>query len=93
MPVYKLRHEMPFEEFQQWQEYFERRPVGWRDDDRVSKLLQAQGVKESPLKIFPSLAAIFKKPTKKEGFDAATIPNSSFFGMMKGAKGGDQLPQ
>ena len=48
MPVYKLLEEMPYEEFSKWLEYFRRRPVDWRADDRVFKVLQTQGVKDKP---------------------------------------------
>lgn len=50
---------MPYEELLGWLAYFERRPVGWREDDRTFKLLQAQGVKEKPNVLFKSLEPIY----------------------------------
>jgi hypothetical protein len=61
IPIYKLLNEMPYDELLGWFAYLERRPVDWRDDLRASYLLQAQGVKEKPSKLFPSLEAITKK--------------------------------
>lgn len=66
MPVYKLIEEMPYEELQCWFEYFEKRPIGWREDDRTYKLLQAQGVKAKGTEIFRSLAIIFNQSSKIE---------------------------
>ena len=43
-----------------WIEYFQRRPVGWRDDHRTHYLLAAQGVKAKPHELFASLYAIEK---------------------------------
>jgi hypothetical protein len=92
MPVHKLLDEMPYEEMLGWFAYFETRPIGWRDDDRTVKLLQAQGVKEKAHKIFPSLEVIYK-PRKKAGedFDAAGLKSSVLFHKMLSAKGGDKL--
>lgn len=38
-----------------WVEYFQRRPVGWRDDHRACYGLAAQGVKAKPHELFNSL--------------------------------------
>jgi len=43
-----------------WIEYFQRRPVGWRDDHRAHYGLAAQGVKAKPHELFASLRAIEK---------------------------------
>jgi len=71
-------------------EYFKRRPIGWREDDRTMKFLQTQGVKAKPWKIFPSLDAIYHPP-KKEGFDVHGFAGSAFFQKILSAKGGDKL--
>ena len=89
MPVYKLLEEMPYEELQGWVSYFEQRPVGWRDDDRTAKLLQAQGVKEKPWKLFSTLDAIYNRKT--EGFDVKGFKASSLFHKLLSAKGGDKV--
>jgi hypothetical protein len=51
---------MPYEEFLGWIKFFNQRPVGWREDNRVSMLLMAQGVKKKPHELFSSLASIKK---------------------------------
>ena len=68
------------------------RPVGWREDDRASKIIQAQGVKEKPWDLFPSLASIYNKQGTATDNPTASIKTSYFFEMMKNAKGGDALP-
>ena len=82
---------MSYEELLGWYDYFEKRPVGWREDDRTSKLLQAQGVKEKPWKLFPSLERIFKKGRHADE-DGAGIRASAFFKQMMNAVGGDKIP-
>ena len=86
MPVYKLIDEMPYEELQGWLNYFKVRPYGWRDDQRTSLLLQAQGVKQKPEKIFPTLAQLAqaeRKMNSKSGMD----PN--FLRFLQNAREGD----
>jgi len=90
MPVYKLKDEMPYDELLGWYDYFERRPYGWRDDDRASKIIQAQGVKEKPWKLFPSLDRIYN-PGKGSGNPADTLVQSAFFQKMMNAVGGDKI--
>jgi hypothetical protein len=86
MPVYQLL-KMPYEELLGWYAYFERRPVDWRADDRAMKLLQAQGVKEQPGKLFASLDRIYK--SKPENDDKG-LKNSLFFHKILTAQGGDK---
>ena len=73
-----------------WFNYFERRPVDWRNDDRTSKLLQAQGVKADAKRLFPSLEAVYSTPAS-EGFNAAKFKRSQMFSMMLGSVNGDKL--
>lgn len=87
MPVYKLLAEMPHEELLMWIEYFRQRPVGWREDDRTMKLLQVQGCKEAPEKIFNSLKVIYSPPD--EGIN--TLKGSAMFKMMMSSVGGARL--
>jgi len=83
---------MPYEELLGWYDYFERRPVEWRADDRAAKLLQAQGVKEKPYRIFASLDAIYN-PMKEElpagMISGNSLKGSFLFHNMLGAVGGD----
>jgi hypothetical protein len=49
---------LPYEEIQGWFDYFSRRPLGWREDQRVSLMLMAQGVEKKPHEIFSSLRTL-----------------------------------
>jgi hypothetical protein len=80
--------EMPYDELLGWFAYFEQRPIGWREDDRTHKLLQAQGVKEKAWKLFPSLDKIYNSVRQT---DDKGLKTSMFFQKMITAKGGDQL--
>jgi len=81
---------MPHDELLKWYAYLERRPIGWRDDDRAAKVIQSNGVKESAIKLFPSLKAIYNAPT--EGNDpVSTLKGSALWTKMLGAVGGDKL--
>lgn len=92
MTVANLTENMTYEEFLGWMNYLERRPIDWRDDDRTSKLLQAQGVKEKPHVLFPSLGAVYKTiEVNKEGTNMGSLRGSSLFQSMMLAKGGDKL--
>lgn len=98
MPVYKLLDEMPYEEFIKWHLYFEARPIGWREDDRTMKLLQAQGVKANPESIFASLAKMANanraaQPDSSEIHKVSqqNLQGSAFFKNMLGAVGGDKI--
>lgn len=54
----QLREELPYTEFLGWQEYLERRPPGWREDQRTAMLLQSFGAKARPEELFDSLARL-----------------------------------
>ena len=86
---------MPYDEFLGWSDYFERRPVGWREDDRVFKILQTQGVKASPNEVFQSLGPIYnpKSNVKLEDgqFNVSNLKSSLMFKKMLSAKGGDVI--
>lgn len=91
--MYKLADEMPYEELLAWMNYLERRPVGWRDDDRTYKYLQTQGVKEKPWRVFGALKAIYQ-PTDynaKPGQVSSSFRGSDMFARLLSAKGGDKL--
>jgi hypothetical protein len=84
--------EMPYEEFVKWQIYFERRPVDWRDDDRCSKLLKAQGVKEKPENLFPTLAAVYNSSKPAVGnHNHLNFKKSAFFQHISKAVNGEKL--
>ena len=95
MPVYRLQEEMPYEEFVTWFEYFRQRPIGWREDDRTYKLLQAQGVKAKPEEVFSSFASM-KAAEHTSVSDDGTLNHSKFknsgiFAKLLSAKGGEKL--
>ena len=87
--------DMPYEEFVKWSIYFNKRPIGWREDDRTYKLLQAQGVKAKPGEIFPTLARLFgseQKGVNENGqINVDTFKKSTLFNKMLAARGGDKL--
>lgn len=76
---------MPYVELLKWVSFFNRRPIGWREDQRTYMLLSAQGLKEEPEALFPSLKAL------KEGIptDRKALPKGKFLEMMLTAKEGD----
>lgn len=88
MPVYILKNEMPYDELLNWVEYFKRRPIGWREDQRTYMFLRTQGVKEPAEKLFPTLEMIklnsdrFNKPNQAR-------PRGKILELMKRARGGD----
>lgn len=65
----------PNSEVMDWVEYFDRRPVGWREDHRTHYLLSAQGVKAKPHEVFASLRAIEKD--KEEVANESTKEDAS----------------
>jgi hypothetical protein len=90
LPLYRLLDEMPYDEFTGWIEYYKRRPAGWQEDYRTFLLLKAQGLKQKPEELFPSLAPIFKKrdEDKKLGkISGANFKASALFKKLLGAKG------
>lgn len=99
MPVHKIYNEMPYEEYVGWIAYFERRPIGWREDHRTFQLIQtvrglAGGDKIKPWDMFPSLYPIYNPPQPKELEGDGTLRNfkaSAIFCKLLSAKGGDKL--
>ena len=86
---------MTYEELLGWMNYFERRPVEWRSDDRVYKVLQTQGVEEKPWQLFNSLGPIYQPPqaqVAEEGMTGTNFKKSYLFSKLLSAKGGDTIP-
>ena len=83
--VYEIENEISYEEFLGWCDYFERRPPGWRDDQRTYMQLSAWGVKEKADKVFPSLAAL--------GKPKGTVVGTAFEQLIAGAVGGATIPK
>ena len=89
---------MPYEEYLKWGLYLKRYPIGWREDERTFKLLQASGVKAKAEQLFVSLAT--KKTEDENSNDASlekgmihvnNLKRSALFLHMAGATGGDRL--
>jgi len=97
MPVYKILEEMPHDELQGWMSFFEKNPVGWREDFRAAQMIRGFGTDIKGEQIFSSLAAIKKQvdeqaDKKEEGFvDAQTLKGSSFFNKILSAQGGENI--
>jgi hypothetical protein len=91
--VDSFKDEMTYEAFLKWIDYFDKRPPGWRDDDRIFKLMQAWGVKEKPQNVFQSLKPIYSPPVKPEPgqLNMSKFKGSLMFNKILRAKNGDQL--
>jgi len=89
-PLYELLENMSFQEFNLWMEYFNQRPIGWREDERTFRLLRAAGVKSNPEALFSSLAAMKKHENKRT---PRPVPGAGSFlhTAMMNAKGGVKL--
>lgn len=87
MPVYKLL-EMPYEELQGWNMYFDQKPFGWREDQRTALIMKSFGTKQSPENIFPSLARMDEHRRKNDPFK---LRGSAFLTRLMTAKGGVKL--
>lgn len=77
---------MPYSEYVNWLKFFQRRPEGWREDQRAAMIMKSFGVKQQPQDLFPSLKAIHKSNEPKP--DQAK-PAGKFFQKMLSAEGGD----
>lgn len=76
---------MDYVEFVKWCSFFQKRPIGWREDQRTYMLLSAQGLKEEPENLFPTLRALKENiPT-----EIKALPKGKFLDMMLTAKNGD----
>lgn len=87
--MYELLENMTFAEYNLWMQFFNERPIGWREDDRTYKLMRAQGMKAGPEQLFTSLA-IMKENDAKATSNAVPRTGSFLHAMMMNAKGGDK---
>lgn len=80
-----------------WSDYFERRPIGWREDDRTFKLMQVSSfskLDKRPEEIFPTLGVIYaavKSSVQNGKTDPEAFMRSGLFQKIMSAKGGDRL--
>ena len=67
-------YSLSYEEYIGWQQYFERRPYGWREDLRAYHIMTAMaGSKIRPEEIFPSI----KKLKEEESNSTAASDSTS----------------
>jgi hypothetical protein len=88
-PLYKLQQEMPYDEFIGWMAYFDRRPLGWKEDLRTFYIMKSFGTNEKPENVFPSLAPVIRENQNKDAL--ATLKGSQMLSRLLRAKGGVQL--
>jgi hypothetical protein len=88
--VYLLEAEMPQEEFQNWLSFFERRPLGWREDSRTFKLMSSFGFSGKAEQAFESLRVI-NADLERTSRPTDSLKGSFLFHKMVSAKGGDTL--
>ena len=80
---------MPAQELRNWARYLEARPIGWREDNRTSMLLSAQGVKRTGDEIFPTLAQLKRWDNERPDEDVmkSSFRKSVFGAMFEKAHG------
>jgi hypothetical protein len=82
--------DMSYTEMQVWQGYFERRPYGWREDDRAFKSISPHLSKPmKPESMFPSLKSIYEPEKDQAG--PKGLSGSFLMHKMMGAVGGDSI--
>ena len=88
--MYQLLDEMPQEELVMWGKYLEARPIGWREDNRAGLIMQSQGAKVKPEKIFPALSQLYKWEGEKSDEEASvsSLKRSPFGALLTQALGG-----
>lgn len=83
---------MEYPEFLGWMEYFDKVPIGWRDDLRFFKIMRSIGSKAEPGQVFESLAKIGKSAPEPDGkISIKNLKGSVLFAKMAAAKGGDDI--
>ena len=78
-------HELDYNEYMGWQEYFSRRPVGWREDLRAYYIMSSMaGSKKGPEEIFPSIATLKQERNVSDVSDQRQLKSleASPFGTM-----------
>ncbi|MDB4575349.1 hypothetical protein N9112_00135 [bacterium] len=85
-----IRDEMTFSEFNRWMAYFEKRPVGWKEDLRTAYIMNSMGVEKSPSELFDSVKTVIGE-SKKDRSPMDSLQDSLMFQKMLSAKGGDKV--
>jgi hypothetical protein len=86
LPYDYVANEMSYEEFVGWEAYFEKRPIGWREDLRTFYNMKSNGLESKPDTIFPSLAVIMNNTPKST--PVSSLKSSALFGKLCNAVGG-----
>jgi hypothetical protein len=89
LPLYKLLREMPYDELTMWFEYFEKRPVGWREDLRSYYAIKMENPKAPVDKMFPSIGKLSKNNENDKMVNS--LKTSKLFLNMLDAVNGDKL--
>lgn len=76
---------MPYTELLKWCNYFKKRPIGWREDQRTFLMLQAQGFKGKPEDVFATL----KQMKENTPAELSALPKGKFLEMMMKSKDKD----
>jgi len=82
---------MTFQELQGWQNYFKRRPVGWREDNRTAYVLESSGAKINRESLFPSLKMVKLGMGVVSDEPMQGFKSSMLFSRLITATGGDKL--
>jgi hypothetical protein len=83
-----MEEDMPYTELRKWINFFEERPIGWRDDYRAFLIMKSMGYKGKAEDVFASIRQIKKVESDKKVNDRA-IPKGVLLAKMMSAKGGD----
>jgi hypothetical protein len=83
-----MMEEMPYTELQKWINFFEEKPIGWRDDYRAFLIMKSMGYKGKAEDVFGSIRQIKKIESDKKVNDRA-VPKGNLLAKMMKAKGGD----
>jgi hypothetical protein len=88
VPVYVIMENMPASELTKWKIFLDARPIGWREDNRTSMLLNVQGVNKAGPELFPTLAQLKDYEAKRSDEEVMQQSLSrSVFGAMLTPKG------
>jgi len=91
IPVSRLVKEMSYEELLGWQNYFDHKPYGYREDIRAYRIMMAFGNKLPKAEdLFESIAAVKKRADERSA--GQKLAGSKMLAMIMTARGGDAIP-
>ena len=77
---------MDYQEYLGWVNYLYNNPVGWKDDLRTFKLMQAFGVKSKAEEMFSSLARMAEIERDQKNIGQSLVQSNAFTRMLSSAK-------